>query len=149
MRLFIPNRGSKLRLTDNWLFTLRAKYENKSLFKALGLEEVGYNGNRLVVIGPDDPDFNTHRSWNRDGDRVKLVRAEDVQVVIPAGTTLSIVTVNVHYTLKREDSVKFQIGKVLKRDRHLLPDPRFGGTKFVASLEDVNRIEFELVGPAA
>lgn len=81
MKLFMPEIGSKLRLTEDWKFILYSEYRNKKLLTAVG-KPFSYHSNNQNYI-----------------------------VTIPEGTVLTIDRVYIHKGVSAYSSVTFNIPK--------------------------------------
>lgn len=123
MRLFIPEIGTKLRLTKPWTFRLFSEERNETLFKRLGLEMAP----RYVPRGDGT------MKWNdRSG--------HFVEATLPAGTLLTVDRVYIRHGASDYSSLTFRMPK----------EPIKGAkfkkcVRFWAKLADVNRIHAVVV----
>jgi hypothetical protein len=132
MKLFVPRYGTKLRLIDDWRFTLHFSRENYDLFDALKLPPrdphvVSYNG--------------SPSRWSNGYDE-----NDPYGVIIPAGTVLKVERINVRRSMY-DDDIAFS---VVDSPEPRLKTKRKGGTldsvlKFFPPLEETQTIECEVV----
>lgn len=84
IKLFIPTIGAKIKLAEDWTFTLFDEYRNEALIKA----EVG----------------EYKRKWGGTAEAIK-------EVTIPEGTTLTVDRIYIRKGVGNYDSITFNIRK--------------------------------------
>ncbi len=159
MKLYIPEIGDTIRLTDNWAFNLQDEYRNKSLWELLEcdsksevlahknkqsalsdelnrLEAKMYPGN-VYWRNPANPvDPVDH---NRRLELYELLREQPVvPVMLPAGSVLSIDRIFIRKGANDWSSLTF----FLKEHPTLSFKKK---PRFWVNLPDCNKIEFEPV----
>src|SRR5271166_2357082 len=113
MRLYVPEIGDKLLLSDDWSFPLHDEYRNSSL---------------LSLIVPNYEEVQ-HRNWQaRRFD-------ETYTCVMPAGTELIVARIYIRNGASNYSSLTFRIGACEHK--------AWRKKRFWAKLRDVNQIEFE------
>ena len=116
MKLFIPNIGTKIQLTSDWLFTLHPEYRNHTLYEmAIGKPVVGY-------LWGGNPDY------------------KPVPFTLPAGIVLSVDRIYIKKPSPEYNSMTFRI---LKKCIH--NPPHFAGQRFWVKLDDANNIEGNVI----
>lgn len=121
MKLFIPEIGTKLTLTTDWVFTLYHENRNLPLFKFLDIKMW---------------------SWGYQDQTCPL----PAQVSLPAGAVLIVDRIYIRNGKSDFSSVTFRASIPGKKT----VKGAFGktGVRFWARLSDVNNIEYELTDPA-
>lgn len=67
MNLFIPEIGSKLKLTSDWTFILYSEYRNEKMFKAIGKKFSWGDKENYIVTVPKDTIISVDRIYIRKG----------------------------------------------------------------------------------
>lgn len=123
MKLFIPELGTKLKLTKSWTFKLYSESRNDSLLVALGKEKVD--------------------RWIRDEDGYHQRNPEWMRgttVSLPRGTELTVDRIYIRRGNKEYSSVTFVIKKMP------IKGAKFGKcVRFWAKLTDINTINCTVV----
>lgn len=123
MKLFIPPLGTPIRLENDWTFTLHAEHRNVSLGNSFGLAT------------------KERSSWSADWINTagKKVSSGDPagEVTLPKDTILTIDRYYIKRGLNEYDSLTFRIKSST--------DIRLKGARFWAKLEDVNKMEAEII----
>ena len=116
---YIPALGEKIRLAEDWEFTLWDEYRNDSLLKAFGLR---------------DP---KQSRW------AYRKAEEKARVSLPKGTVLTVSRIYIRNGLKQYNSVTFTINKKTCSDPRISKAP--GSFRFWVKLDDINNVFFETV----
>lgn len=116
---FIPDIGTKFRLTEDWHFTLWSEYRNSKLLELIGL--------------------NSNRYWGRNQERLTY------PVTIRAGAILTVDRIYIRKGVSGYSSLTFNLKKGSKVF-YLNTDYDCKGVRFWAKLSDVNKLvgEFDL-----
>lgn len=113
MRLYIPDIGDTLWLTEDWSFPLYDERRNEGLVK---------------IVQPDYLERRPQR-WRWYGDA-----SRSYSCVLPSGTELTVARVYIRNGQEDYSSLTFRIGHC--------PNKAMRKKRFWAKLADVNRIEF-------
>ncbi|WP_411839682.1 hypothetical protein [Paracoccus sp. ME4] len=148
MRMFIPEIGTRIRLVADWTFPLIRERRNDTLFGPLAAlipDHIGrmeaelqqlYEAMRVDPPGMNYPDCHARRARMAQEARTHV----RLDLVLPAGSELTIDRLYIRKGVSDHSSISFN----LIRTAH--PDLQIRGRKrFWAMLEDVNRIEFDLI----
>lgn len=122
-RLFIPDIGSTIILSEDWTFTLHSEYRNETLAKKLGFKLSGgawVSETPMVSKNPWETMFG------------KECGLEVLQVTIPKGTEMTVRRMYVKQNQAAYASITFSIKK-----------GPYKGSKFWVKLKDANNIHFE------
>lgn len=148
MRMFIPEIGTRIRLAADWSFPLIEEDRNSSLFNPLAalaperIADMREEASQIRKQAREDPEG---MSWKEQYDRrVDLFRRADnhvrIDITLPAGTEITIDRIYIRKGVSDFSSVSFNLNQTTH------PDLQFRGRKrFWAKLQDVNRIEFQLI----
>lgn len=118
---YIPTIGERIRLAEDWEFTLYDERRNVTLMKALGLL---------------DPNATT---WGRPYPVRPAAR-----VTLPKDTVLTVSRIYIRSNLRDYDSVTFVLTKKTCSDPRIR-DLRGGQIRFWVKLNDINNVFFETV----
>jgi len=141
MNFYIPSKGDKIRLLEDWSFRLFAEERNFEFIEnILGskkrqlfyeLEKVDFNIKKLpfkplIKVSPGSLKFRD--IWGANGDYIIAV--------IPKGTILVVDGINIRKCKSDFDSIVFNVSKKVN------PETDFFGT-FCIKLLEANKLQFE------
>ncbi|NKL08318.1 hypothetical protein GFL39_25960 [Rhizobium leguminosarum bv. viciae] len=174
MKLWIPDIGDKIILTADWTFSVINEGRNSALWQALGLEKhpdaIAWNAEKIKRLAAAQEHEERHRTVKRTtstwgyrrewdspeneklGEELWLAYREaehpKVDVTFPKDTCLTIDRVYIRKGASEFSSLTFFIGDSPMKE---LQPVRKGGRwpggqrRFFARLEDVNKIECDLL----
>ena len=152
MRMQIPSIGDRIRLLQDWTFTLHAESRNETLGKALGI--FGPNPD------PKNKDHWAHELWS-DGvsshglekryepDQNSLERRIEfsgralTEVTFPKGTEFTVDRIYIRKGAKEFDSMTLFLGKTPLAGT--LGFKKKGAVRFWVKLTDANKMDFEFI----
>ena len=146
MNMFIPEIGTRIILSEDWMFTLYFEQRNKFLIDFMDAvnDEADMSRRRNFIHGlgvrhyADDREGVLRMSqWYQD--RGHDMNALNYQMTLPVGTDLTIDRIYIRKGQENFSSASF----VLNHTAHPVGEVR-GRKRFWAKLEDVNNIVFEL-----
>lgn len=132
MKMFIPEIGTKIQLTENWNFTICSENANKSIIKKMAM--------------PIDLSIARIRDYLLKQNRITQEEYDsnpyEINISLEKGTVLCIEKVNLRRAkglYKTEyDSVSFRIPKKCGNPKQI------ESARFRVNLSDVNKINFKL-----
>lgn len=144
MKLFIPELGTQLKLTEDWTFDLHAEHRNATVGQM--------NGYKLEYIPQRFPEWKggqpypiyvpgMHDWWVKEG----VENTHIIPVTLPVGTILKVDRIYIRKGAKDFSSISFFISGAPKvttqknQYRNAVTRP----VRFWAKLSDCNTIEFE------
>ena len=151
MRMFVPEIGTRITLDADWSFTLHDERRNETVFKMMTVGQEGVISDmrlqaarrmseamRETALAGEE--YQTYLAR-----RAAMISAADssvsLTVTLPAGTVLTVDRIYIRRGVSEYSSLTFN----LISTTHPALNVR-GRKRFWAKLEDVNRIEFSLVG---
>lgn len=153
-KLYIPNLGTLLYLTEDWTFKLYFEQRNNTLLGVFGVKNRYWNRFENRKILPDDfedgkvPDCVEYEKAMTDSELKDAYKsywatnASDnpyIQVTFPAGTQLKVDRIYIRQGGESFASITFRTTKVC-------PDKRFVNKRFWVKLRDANQIVADIIG---
>lgn len=138
MKLFIPELGEKLTLSQSWEFTLYLETRNENLASYFNFRAWDITGNLCL----DEADQRS-RGWNKvEGSKSRFYK----KITLPKDTILTIDRIYIRKGAADFSSVSFfldkkSLDKTFSKNIESLSNAK-GPIRFWAKLEDVNKIEF-------
>lgn len=114
---YIPTIGERIKLVQDWTFTLYDEYRNEGMIEVLGLK---------------------HDYWSRGAKNLG-------EVTLPAGTVLTVSRIYVRSGLKDYDSVTFIVNKKGCPDPRIANSKTGKQIRFWVKLNDINGTFFEIM----